>query len=55
MCVGTCLHWILDYAERIDIVEQDKGIVSALRYVNNSLIHSTEVQEIAEEIDGFSN
>lgn len=27
LCVGTFLNWRLDYVERINIIEQDKGIV----------------------------
>ena len=51
--VGTCLHWILDYAERIDVKEQDQGIMSAFKYANNSLKHSIEVNKITEEVGGF--
>lgn len=51
--VGTCLHWILDYAERVDVRKQDKEIISAFRYANNSLKHSIEVKRITEEIGGF--
>lgn len=51
--VGTCLHWILDYAERIVVREQDKEIISAFRYANNSLKHSIEVKRITEEVGGF--
>lgn len=51
--VGTCLHWILDYAERVDVREQDKEIISAFRYANNSLKHSIEVKRITEEVGGF--
>lgn len=51
--VGTCLHWILDYAERIDIRKQDIGIISAFKYANNSLKHSIVVKKITEEAGGF--
>lgn len=51
--VGTCLHWILDYTERVDVREQDKEIISAFRYANNSLKHSIEVKRITEEVGGF--
>lgn len=51
--VGTCLHWILDYVERVDVRKQDKEIISAFRYSNNSLKHSIEVKRITEEIGGF--
>lgn len=51
--VGTCLHWILDFAARIDIKEQDRGIISAFKYANNSLKHSIKVMEITEEAGGF--
>lgn len=53
LCVGTRLHWILVYAERIVILEQDKEIVSAFRYANNTLTHNSEVKEITEEVGGF--
>lgn len=53
--VGTCLHLILDYAERVRVEanSQDKKIISAFRYANNSLKHSIEVKGITEEIGGF--
>ncbi|MBD5481470.1 MAG: hypothetical protein HDR15_02890 [Lachnospiraceae bacterium] len=51
--VGTCLHWILDYAERIDVREQDKEILSAFKYANNCLKHSIEVKKITDEVGGF--
>lgn len=52
--VGTCLHWILDYAERITVKEQDKGIISAFRYANNCLKHSIEIKKITKEVGGFT-
>lgn len=51
--VGICLHWILDYAARIDVKEQNKEIISAFKYANNSLKHSIEVKKITEEVGGF--
>ena len=52
--VGNCLHSILDYAERVEVEEEEKGLLSAFRYVNNSLKHSKEVVEITEQQGGFS-
>lgn len=52
--VGTCLHWILDYADRIDIEEEDKGFLSAFRYANNSLKHSIEVKSITSQQGGIT-
>lgn len=51
--VGTCLHWILDYAARIEVREQDKEIVSAFRFANNCLKHSIEMKRITEEVGGL--
>ena len=51
--VGTCLHWILDYAERVNVRNQENEIISAFRYANNSLKHSIEVKRITEEVGGF--
>lgn len=54
LVVGSCLHCILDYAERIDIKEEDKkSLLSAFRYANNSLKHCVEVREISEQVGGF--
>ena len=52
--VGNCLHSILDYAERVEVEEEEKGLLSAFRYVNNSLKHSKEVVEITEQQGGVS-
>ena len=54
LCVGNCLHSILDYAERVEVEEEEKGLLSAFRYVNNSLKHSKEVVEITEQQGGVS-
>lgn len=51
---GSCLHWILDYAERLDITEEDKGIISAFRFANNSLKHDRTLLEITTQTGGFS-
>ena len=52
--VGNCLHSILDYAERVEVEEGEKGLLSAFRYVNNSLKHSKKVVEITEQQGGGS-
>lgn len=51
---GTCLHWILDYAERLDITEEDKKIISAFRFANNSLKHDRTLLEITKQTGGIS-
>lgn len=51
--IGTCLHWILDYAERVEIGNDEKSLVSAFRYANNCLKHSYEVRELSEDEGGF--
>lgn len=51
---GTCLHWILDYAERVNVSEEDKKIISAFRFVNNELKHDKALLEITEQTGGFS-
>ena len=53
-CIGTCIHWILDYAERIEINESDKQYISAFRYINNSLKHAFEVKEISAYSGGIT-
>ena len=52
--VGNCVHSILDYAERVKVDEEEKGLLSAFRYINNSLKHSEKVVEITEQQGGFS-
>lgn len=52
--IGTCLHWILDYAERLDINENDKKQISAFRYANNSLKHCIEIKEISSQRGGIT-
>lgn len=51
--VGTCLHWILDYAERVNITEQDKGVISAFRFANNCLKHSIVIKELTDQVGGI--
>lgn len=52
--VGTCLHCILDLAERCDFCETDKKRVSAFRHANNTLKHSLAVREIAKMQGGIT-
>lgn len=52
--VSSCLHYILDYAERIDIREEDKSLLSAFRYANNSLKHCIEVKSITKQCGGLT-
>lgn len=52
--VSSCLHSILDYAERIELDEKNKSLISAFRYANNSLKHCIEVKTIAEPRGGVA-
>lgn len=54
LAVGTCLHSILDYADRVKIKKEDQKLVSAFRYANNSLKHCIEVKNITKQRGGFS-
>ncbi len=54
LTVGTCLHSILDYADRVKIKKEDKKLLSAFRYANNSLKHCIEVKDITKQNGGFS-
>ena len=51
---GTCLHWILDYAERVELSDEDKKYMSAFRYANNTLKHGTNLFELTEQTGGMS-
>lgn len=51
---GTCLHWILDYAERVEVSEEDKKFISAFRFANNALKHDRTLIEITEQTGGLS-
>lgn len=53
LAVSSCLHSILDYAERIELNEKDKGLISAFRYANNSLKHCIEVKTIVAPRGGL--
>ncbi len=53
LAVSSCLHSILDYAERIELEEKDISLVSAFRYANNSLKHCMEVKTIATPRGGL--
>ncbi len=54
LAVSSCLHSILDYAERIELDEKDKGLISAFRYANNSLKHCIEVKTIVDQRGGLT-
>jgi len=54
LSVGTCLHSILDYADRVKIEKKDEKLVSAFRYANNSLKHCIEVKDITKQNGGFT-
>ncbi len=47
LAVSSCLHYIMDYADRVELNEKDKSLISAFRYANNSLKHCIEVKTIA--------
>ena len=52
--VGSCLHHILDYAERSWVDEKGRSLISAFRFANNSLKHNIQVVEITKHEGGFS-
>ena len=51
---GTCLHWILDYAERVEVSEEKKKTISAFKFANNALKHDNTLIQIVEQTGGFS-
>lgn len=51
---GSCLHLILDFAERIDISEKDREYISAFRFANNALKHDKDLFDFTEETGGIS-
>ena len=53
LVVSSCLHYILDYADRVDIEKEHKKLLSAYRYANNSLKHCIEVKEITDQKGGI--
>lgn len=53
LAVSSCLHSILDYAERVELNEKDKSLIAAFRYANNSLKHCIEVKTIATPRGGL--
>lgn len=40
LCVGACLHWILVYVERINISEQDRGMIKL--FLKEKMIETCE-------------
>lgn len=52
--VGSCLHYTLDYAERVNMNQDYNQIFSAFRHVNNSLKHSCQIKEISEHKGGIT-
>ena len=58
LVVGTCLHCIVDYADRVNkrikLKTKDIKLLSSFRYANNSLKHSIEVKELTKQTGGFS-
>ena len=51
---GTCLHWILDFAERVKVPNADPKYISAFRFANNTLKHDSNLFEFTEQTGGFS-
>lgn len=51
---GSCLHAILDLAERIDILDNDKKYISAFRFANNALKHDKNLFELTKQTGGMS-
>ena len=52
---GTCLHWILDVAERVELTGEEGHYMSAFRFANNSLKHDMELFEITVSTGGISD
>lgn len=52
--VGTCLHSILDYADRVRINKEDEKLISAFRYANNCLKHCIKVKDITRQQGGMT-
>lgn len=52
--VGTCLHSILDFAERRVFRGNNEKYVSAFRHANNTLKHSLVVKEITKTQGGVT-
>ena len=52
--VGTCLHAMLDYAERIRSNDLDKDTRDAFKYANNGLKHGIEVETITKSTGGIT-
>lgn len=51
---GTCLHWILDVAERVELTGEEGRYMSAFRFANNSLKHDAELFEMVVPTGGIS-
>lgn len=50
---GTCLHWMLDYTERIEISVKDRKLIAAFRFANNMLKHDVSLFELTEQTGGI--
>lgn len=53
LAVSSCLHSILNYAERIKLDKKDESLISAFRYANNSLKHCIEIKTIVAPKSGL--
>ena len=51
---GTCLHWILDMAERVELAGEEGHYMSAFRFANNVLKHDAELFEMVVSTGGIS-
>lgn len=51
---GSCLHCIMDVAERINFLNEDRGYISAFRFANNMLKHDKELFEITISTGGMT-
>ena len=57
--LGSCLHWIMDYQERVktsfnDIPDEVISYFSALGYANNQLKHEVTLTRLYQRTGGFS-
>ena len=52
--VGTCLHAMPDYAERIQCNDLDKDRLDAFKYANNGVKHGIELETVTKSAGGMT-
>lgn len=53
--VGNLLHWLLDYADRVDfnnLNKQQRQVLKGIRFINNCLKHNTEIIDFKQKLNG---